>query len=337
MEEYLFGKKRSPIKRLQSFEEKKPVKVDYKDTKQKEKAFELSKVVENIKGFFNKPKPPPPVKPKKVYPPIKYKLFSPNSDPNREKPVRGKNLSPGEKVFNYKDYKEQQKNLLLLKAHKMKKYNPDFQPVLYKIAKKGKKAKRDLSDKNVIYPIKESKNEDLLSISSADKNKGVFQNIKHKFIDLFGNKKEVKKGYISDLIKSNQKKYSPVLKPVKYEVKYPSPPPLLKHPSPPPIVFPKRIKNEIVPKIVVRSPIKTKKEKKVVECPPGKIYNPETERCVKADGKIGKLLAKNKMSPLVKVSREKKEKCPSGKVFNPETGRCVKKDSKLGKKILGLA
>ena len=330
MEEYLFGKKRSPIKRLQSFEEKKPVKVDYKDVKQKEKAFELSKVVENIKGFFNKPKPPPPVKPKKVYPPIKYKLFSPNSDPNREKPVRGKKLSPGEKVFNYKDYKEQQKNLLLLKAHKMKKYNPDFQPVLYKIAKKGKKAKRELSD------IKESKNEDLSSISSADKNKGVFQNIKYKFIDLFGNKKEVKKGYISDLIKSNQKKYSPVLKPVKYEVKYPSPPPLLKHPSPPPIVFPKRIKNEIVPKIVVRSPIKTKKEKKVVECPPGKIYNPETERCVKADGKIGKLLAKNKMSPLVKVSKEKREKCPPGKVFNPETGRCVKKDSKIGKKILGL-
>ena len=330
MEEYLFGKKRSPIKRLQSFEEKKPLKVDYKDTKQKEKAFELSKVVENIKGFFNKPKPPPPVKPKKVYPPIKYKLFSPNSDPNRDYSVEGKKLSPGKKAFNYKDYKEQKKNLLILQANKMKKYNPDFQPVLFKIAKKGKKAKRNLSG------IKEGKYEDVTSISSADKKKGLLQNIKHKVVDIFGDKKEVKKGYIPDLIKSNQKKYSPILKPVKYEEK---PKVIFKHPSPPPRIVLKKVKNEIVPKIVVRSPIiKTKKEKKVVECPPGKIYNPETERCVKADGKIGKLLAKNKMSPsVVKVSKEKKEKCPPGKVFNPETGRCVKKDSKLGKKILALA
>lgn len=329
MEEYLFGKKKSPIKRLQSFEEKKPVKVDYKDVKKEKKAFELSKIVEDIKGFFNKPKAVP-VKPKKVYKPIKYKLFSPDSDPNRDKFVEGKKLSPGKKTFNYKDYKEQKKNLLILQANKMKKYNPDFQPVLFKIAKKGKKAKRNLSG------IKEGKYEDAFSVSSADKKKGVLENIKHKVVDIFGNKKEVKQGYIPDIINPNQKKYSPILKPVKYEEK---PKVIFKHPSPPPSnVFLKRVKNEIVPKIVDRSPIKTKKEKKVVDCPPGKIYNPETERCVKIDGKIGKLLAKNKISPLVvKVSKEKKEKCPPGKVFNPETGRCVKKDSKLGKKILALA
>ena len=328
MEEYLFGKKRLPIKRLQSFEKKSPLKVDYKDVKKEKKGFELSKLVNDIKGFFNKPKPVP-VKPKKVYEPIKYKLFSPNSDPDRDYSVEGKKLSPGEKAFNYKDYKEQ-KNLLLLQANKMKKYNPDFQPVLFKIAKKGKKAKHNLSG------IKEGKYEDTSSISpmsSANKQKGLLQNIKHKVVDIFGNKKEVKKGYIPDIIKPNQKKYSPKLKPVKYEEK---PPVIFKHPSPPPIIVLKKVKNEIVPKFVVRSPVKTKKEKKVIDCPPGKIYNPETERCVKADGKIGKLLARNKMSPLVKLSKEKKEKCPSGKVFNPETGRCVKKDSKIGKKILGL-
>lgn len=306
LNKYLFGKKTSPLKQLQSFEENKPLKVDYKDVKKKKKAYDLSNVIDDIKGFF---KPKKQVKPKKVYSPIKYKLFSPNSDPNKGKVIRGKNLSPG-KPFNYKEYKEQKKNLLLLKGKKIK-YDPDFQPVLFKIAKKGRKVKKvTLSD------IKEGKYEDFSSPLSNKKD-GILKNIKHKVVDIFGDKKAVKKyDYIPELINPKQNKYSPKLKPVKY--RSPNKVSPIKYPS---------------PKIEV---LKTKKEKKIISCPPGKIYNPQTERCVKADGKIGKLLARNKMSPLVKERKEIKDKCPTGKVFNPATGRCVDKNGKIGKKLLGL-
>jgi alkylated DNA repair dioxygenase AlkB len=56
-------------------------------------------------------------------------------------------------------------------------------------------------------------------------------------------------------------------------------------------------------------------------CPGGKILNPETGRCVKIDGKIGREITKLHKS------------CPDGKILNPETGRCVKIDGKIGRKI----
>jgi hypothetical protein len=58
------------------------------------------------------------------------------------------------------------------------------------------------------------------------------------------------------------------------------------------------------------------------KCPPGKILNPVTRRCVKANGKIGKTL----------VIGEKK--CGSGQILNPATGRCVKLDGKIGKLLV---
>lgn len=58
------------------------------------------------------------------------------------------------------------------------------------------------------------------------------------------------------------------------------------------------------------------------KCPPGKILNPVTQRCVKTNGKIGKSL----------VTGEKK--CGSGQILNPATGRCVNINGKIGKKLV---
>lgn len=62
-------------------------------------------------------------------------------------------------------------------------------------------------------------------------------------------------------------------------------------------------------------------------CPEGKIRNPATNRCVDANGKIGRMLK-------APASQEKKGKCPEGKVLNPATKRCVDNKGKVGKAIL---
>lgn len=63
-------------------------------------------------------------------------------------------------------------------------------------------------------------------------------------------------------------------------------------------------------------------------CPSGKILNPETGKCVKRDGAIGKKILKD-----VPKKVDMKD-CPSGKIRNPATGRCVNIDGAVGKKIL---
>lgn len=55
------------------------------------------------------------------------------------------------------------------------------------------------------------------------------------------------------------------------------------------------------------------------KCPEGKVLNPETGRCVKINGKIGRKLVD--------------KQCPEGKILNKNTGRCVKIDGKVGKII----
>lgn len=70
------------------------------------------------------------------------------------------------------------------------------------------------------------------------------------------------------------------------------------------------------------------------KCPPGKIRNPATGRCVKKDGKIGKELMKAKKSKKPKKSKSEKI-CSDDQILNPATGRCVKKDGKIGKQLLG--
>jgi hypothetical protein len=57
-------------------------------------------------------------------------------------------------------------------------------------------------------------------------------------------------------------------------------------------------------------------------CPPGKIRNPRTNRCVKKTGRIGK-----------KLIPSKDKECDENKVVNPKTKRCVKKLSRIGRKL----
>ncbi len=82
-------------------------------------------------------------------------------------------------------------------------------------------------------------------------------------------------------------------------------------------------------------------------CPPGKICNPASKRCVFSRGKVGKKIRaasparKRSKSPRSRRSSEVKSKCagkvcpsdPKEKVCNPSTGRCVLKDGKVGKKF----
>jgi len=75
-------------------------------------------------------------------------------------------------------------------------------------------------------------------------------------------------------------------------------------------------------------------------CPPDKIFNPATGRCVKRTGKIGKELLKrenkSKETKEVKTKPKNKQKqdCPPDKILNPATGRCVKRTGKIGRELL---
>jgi len=81
-----------------------------------------------------------------------------------------------------------------------------------------------------------------------------------------------------------------------------------------------RIDNDVKP---------SKKEKSV--CPPEKIINPASGRCVNKDGKIGKQLLQDSTK-----TKRLQAKCPPKKIINPASGRCVNKDGKIGKNIMGM-
>ena len=69
----------------------------------------------------------------------------------------------------------------------------------------------------------------------------------------------------------------------------------------------------------------TDKPKK--ECPPGKILNPKTGRCInKPKEKTQKRRGRPKKFDKPEESEEKpKKECPPGKILNPKTGRCINK------------
>ena len=70
----------------------------------------------------------------------------------------------------------------------------------------------------------------------------------------------------------------------------------------------------------VLSPVVVVPAEKPASCPPGKIRNPKTRRCVKKTGAIG---------------REITEKaCSHDKIRNPRTRRCVKKTGAIGAKLV---
>ena len=56
-------------------------------------------------------------------------------------------------------------------------------------------------------------------------------------------------------------------------------------------------------------------------CPPDKILNPATNKCVLRTGAIGRRLIE----------------CPNGQIRNPVTGRCVNRDGAVGRRILRQA
>jgi ribA/ribD-fused uncharacterized protein len=73
-------------------------------------------------------------------------------------------------------------------------------------------------------------------------------------------------------------------------------------------------------------------------CPPDKILNPATGRCVSRTAKLGKSILQNqtrKASPKKASPKNVSIKaCPPDKIVNPATGRCVSRTAKIGRSIL---
>ena len=73
------------------------------------------------------------------------------------------------------------------------------------------------------------------------------------------------------------------------------------------------------------------------KCPPQKVLNPKTGRCVSRLGAVGKAAIEAKVLAIYAAAGVKPhaKDCPPGKVINPKTGRCVKEDGAAGKAALG--
>lgn len=72
-------------------------------------------------------------------------------------------------------------------------------------------------------------------------------------------------------------------------------------------------------------------------CPPDKVYNKATNRCVSKTGKIGMAILKGTYTIPGKKEQKKTKKekeCPPDKIYNEATNRCVMKNGKVGKKLL---
>lgn len=106
------------------------------------------------------------------------------------------------------------------------------------------------------------------------------------------------------------------------------------------------IKNMLVPNSFFRfsgteahlfyeTEIKALINKEMNKCPPNKILNPKTKKCVSRTGKIGRKLVQSSKS---KSSAEKKKPptkiCPPNKIINPKTKRCVSRIGKIGREIV---
>jgi hypothetical protein len=81
-------------------------------------------------------------------------------------------------------------------------------------------------------------------------------------------------------------------------------------PTPPPLLYVK---------------LNKKTQKKQIICPPGKVLNPKTNRCVnvKPEKTVRQEIKERKEALDQEIQKITKE-CPPGKVLNPDTGRCIK-------------
>ena len=68
-----------------------------------------------------------------------------------------------------------------------------------------------------------------------------------------------------------------------------------------------------------------KNQKKTIICPPGKVLNIKTNRCIKdKPDKTIKQEIKERKDALKQELQNITKECPPGKVLNPDTGRCIK-------------
>jgi serine/threonine protein kinase len=123
----------------------------------------------------------------------------------------------------------------------------------------------------------------------------------------------------------------------------------------------KTLTHSVHKKLVQKLKKTQKKDKDEKECPPGKVLNPTTNRCIKADGAVAKKLGlvktkksshkpssasiptlimedsskSKKTEPKTVKSSKKKtlKKCPPGKILNVKTNRCIKADGAVAKKL----
>ena len=72
----------------------------------------------------------------------------------------------------------------------------------------------------------------------------------------------------------------------------------------------------------------------IADCPPGKIVNPSTNRCVSETGKIGRQLLWAPRPPVTTMTMMTDDDCPPGKIINPPTNRCVSETGKIGRQLL---
>ena len=69
-------------------------------------------------------------------------------------------------------------------------------------------------------------------------------------------------------------------------------------------------------------------------CPPDKIFNPATGRCVKKDGRKGKEILQNQPTPQPTPGPQPTKQCKPEEILNPATKRCVKRTGRIGQKLL---
>ncbi len=94
----------------------------------------------------------------------------------------------------------------------------------------------------------------------------------------------------------------------------------------------KDLEDKSSPKVSHEPVDKPPTDKPEKECPPGKIVNPKTGRCInkpkeKTQKRRGrpKKFDKPEESEKPKPTDKPKKECPPGKILNPKTGRCINK------------
>ena len=118
-----------------------------------------------------------------------------------------------------------------------------------------------------------------------------------------------------------------------------------------------KLKQVEKPKLVEK-PKQVEKPKKKKECPPDKIYNEATKRCVSKTGKIGKAILQSKKGQILQkqdkiikdvtkskkkqilqkqdkaVPKKKQKVCKENEILNPENNKCYSKNGKIGKGLI---